>query len=70
MRTNIELDDELVREAFKLTGVTTKRELVHLALEQLVRGLRQRNLAALAGQIRFRDGFDHKSLRDLTRADR
>ena len=70
MRTNIHLDDELVREALALTGVKTKRELVQRALEYLVRGLRRRSLAALAGQIQFRDDFDHKALRDMTRADR
>ena len=70
MRTNIDLDDNLVREAFKLTGARTKRELVHLALGDLVRRLRKRNLTALGGQIRFRDDFDHKALRDMTRADR
>ncbi len=70
MRTNIELNDDLVREALELTGAKTKRELVHLALSELVRYRRKRNLAALAGQIRFRDGFDHKALRDMTRADR
>ena len=31
MRTNVVLDDALVEEAFALTGVRTKRELVHLA---------------------------------------
>ena len=29
MRTNIILDDELVSEAFSLSGITTKRELVY-----------------------------------------
>ncbi len=31
MRTNIVLDDDLVREATMLTGITTKRELVEVA---------------------------------------
>ena len=63
MRTNIVLDDELVREAFSLTGVRTKRELVRLALEELVRRHRKRDLTELAGRIRLRDDFDHKALR-------
>ncbi len=36
-RTNIVIDDELIREARKLTGLKTKRELVNRALELLVR---------------------------------
>ena len=63
MRTNIVLDDELVREAFALTGARTKKELVHLALEELVRIRRKKDLVDLAGQIQFRQDFDHKQLR-------
>ena len=63
MRTNIVLDDELVQEAFSLTGVRTKRELVRLALEELIRRHRKRDLTELAGKIRLRDDFDHKALR-------
>jgi Arc/MetJ family transcription regulator len=65
MRTNIVLDDELVDEAMNLTGSKTKREVVHLALEELVRRRRRTDLTELAGKIRFRDDFDHKRLRDL-----
>lgn len=36
-RTNIEIDDELIRKARKLTRLKTKRELVDRALELLVR---------------------------------
>jgi Arc/MetJ family transcription regulator len=36
-RTNIELDDELVRKARKLTRLKTKRAIVDKALELLVR---------------------------------
>ncbi len=63
MRTNIVIDDELAEEAFALTGVRTKRELVHLALQELVRQRRKRDLAELAGKVRLRDDFDHKALR-------
>jgi Arc/MetJ family transcription regulator len=36
-RTNIVLDDDLVRRARKLTRLKTKREIVDTALELLVR---------------------------------
>lgn len=35
-RTNIELDDRLVSSALKMTGCKTKKEVVHLALRELV----------------------------------
>jgi Arc/MetJ family transcription regulator len=65
MRTNIVLDDKLVEEAFRLTDVRSKRELIHLALSELVRIRRKRNLGELAGRVRLRDDFDHKALRDV-----
>ncbi len=37
MRTNIVLNDQLTNEAFLLTGLKTKRELVELALKELIR---------------------------------
>ncbi len=36
-RTNIEIDEKLVRQARRLTGLKTKREIVQKALELLVR---------------------------------
>jgi Arc/MetJ family transcription regulator len=65
MRTNIVLDDELIKEALAVTGVRTKKEVVHLALEELVRSRKKKNLADLSGRIQFRDGFDHKAMRKL-----
>ena len=65
MRTNIDLDDELVKEAMDVTGVRTKKDVVHLALQELVRARRKKNLLDLAGRIQFRRNFDHKKLRKL-----
>jgi Arc/MetJ family transcription regulator len=70
MRTNIVLDDSLVQEAFRLTDARTKRELIQLALEELIRVRRKRNLADLAGMIQLRDDFDHKAMRDVRSVDR
>ena len=58
MRTNIVLDDELVRQAFALTGLRTKRELVHLALSELVRRRRKKDLPDLAGTSGLRPQGD------------
>ena len=63
MRTNIVLDEELVREAVRLTGIATKRELVEVALRELVRKWRKKDLFELAGQVEFAEGYDHKQAR-------
>jgi Arc/MetJ family transcription regulator len=65
MRTNIVLDDDLVDEALTITGARTKKEVVHLALQELVRSRKKKPLTELAGKIRFRRGFDHKAMRKL-----
>ncbi len=65
MRTNIDLDDALVEEAFRLTNVRTKKELVHLALQELIRSKKKKNLLDLAGQIQFSDDYDYKALREM-----
>ncbi len=41
MRTNIELDDDLIIEAMELTGLPTKKATVEQALKDLVRIRRQ-----------------------------
>ncbi|MDS3859636.1 type II toxin-antitoxin system VapB family antitoxin [Thermosynechococcaceae cyanobacterium BACA0444] len=63
MKTNIDLDEELVAEAFRLTQVRTKKELVNLALKELIRSRKKLNLLDLSGQIEFAPDYDYKSLR-------
>jgi len=53
-RTNIELDDELVARALKLTGSRTKREVVDLALRRLVeKGSLYRAIRKLRGRLEW-----------------
>lgn len=57
------LDDDLVAEAFRLTGARTKRQLVNEALRELIRLRRRRSLLELRGKVRFADGYEYKRLR-------
>ena len=50
MRTNIVLDDDLVREAMALAHVHTKREAVEIALRELVVRRRQAQFLTLPGK--------------------
>ena len=58
-RTNIVLDDELVEAVMALTGATTKREAVDIALRNLV-GQRElyRALLALRGKLPWDGDID------------
>ena len=50
-RTNINLDDALVRKGLKITGLQTKRELVDYALRELLRKENQKGILDLEGKI-------------------
>jgi Arc/MetJ family transcription regulator len=71
MRTNIVLDDKLVDEAMRVSGLTTKREVVDLALRELVARRRQRQVLRLAGRGLIDPAYDvRKTRRNMTRGAR
>jgi Arc/MetJ family transcription regulator len=53
MRTNIEIDDDLMREALVASGLKTKRTAVEEGLRLLIRLKRQEQVRALLGQVRW-----------------
>lgn len=63
MITNIDLDERLLKEAEKLTGIKTKKQLVHEALTTLVALKKRRSIGKLFGEVSFRAGYDHKRAR-------
>jgi Arc/MetJ family transcription regulator len=64
MQITLNLDEALINEALQLTNLTTQEELLKLALQELVRSRRKKNLLDLAGQVRFAPDFDYKALRE------
>jgi Arc/MetJ family transcription regulator len=65
MRTNIVLDEKLMKEAFAVSKHRTKKDLIHEALRVFIRLNKRKDLSELAGKIDFSDDFDHKTLRKL-----
>ena len=51
MRTNIVIDDELMEEALKATGLSTKKEAVELGLKTLVRLKKQERIRRFKGKL-------------------
>jgi Arc/MetJ family transcription regulator len=51
MRTNIVIDDKLMRDALRATGLKTKREAVELGLRTLLRLRRQAKIRGLRGKL-------------------
>jgi Arc/MetJ family transcription regulator len=53
MKSPLEVDEELVKEAFRLTNFKTEKEQIDFALQELIRTRKKRNLLDLSGQIQF-----------------
>ena len=53
MRTNIVIDDKLMRETLRATGLKTKREAVELALQTLLRLRKQGEIRRWRGKLKW-----------------
>ena len=51
MRTNIVIDDKLMQDTLRLTGLKSKREVVELGLQTLLRLRQQAEIKALRGKL-------------------
>ncbi|HJU23341.1 MAG TPA: type II toxin-antitoxin system VapB family antitoxin [Casimicrobiaceae bacterium] len=58
MRTNIEIDDKLMADTLRATGLRTKREVVELGLRTLLRLRQQAGLKRLRGKADWRGDLD------------
>ncbi|MBI4984708.1 MAG: type II toxin-antitoxin system VapB family antitoxin [Rhodocyclales bacterium] len=58
MRTNIEIDDKLMKDALRATGAKTKREVVERGLKTLVDLRKQEQARQLRGKIRWEGDLD------------
>jgi len=58
MRTNIEIDDELMDAALAASGARTKREVVEQALDMLVKLKQQEELRELRGKLAWEDDLE------------
>lgn len=62
MRTNIVIDDELMAQAMRYTGLDTKRAVVHEALRTLVALRTQEDVRTLRGRLRWEGDLDQMRL--------
>ena len=58
MRTNIVIDDALMKDALQVTGLATKREAVELGLRTLVRLSRQAGIRRFRGRLAWEGDLD------------
>jgi Arc/MetJ family transcription regulator len=66
-RTNVELDEKLVREGMRLFKKKTKKELIHFALSELIRREKAKGILDLQGRVDWEG--DLKQMRKARFAD-
>ena len=62
MRTNIVIDDRLMKDALNLTGIRTKREAVETALKIMVDLKKQEKIRQLRGKLKWDGNLDEMRL--------
>jgi Arc/MetJ family transcription regulator len=67
MATNLAIDDNLINEAKRIGGHSTKREAVTVALKEYVQRRKQLAILDLFGTIDIDDSYSSRRSRDLDR---
>lgn len=63
MATNLEIDENLIKEALELGGHPTKDAVVEEALREYVQRRKQLKILELFGRIEYDDDYDYKQQR-------
>jgi len=58
VRTNIVIDEKLMKETLRLTGLKTKREAVELGLRTIVRLRKQQEIRRFRGKLPWQGDLD------------
>lgn len=64
MATNLAIDDKLLNEALKISGLKTKKDTVNLALKEFVNRRKQLEILDLFGKMDPDPDYDYKKGRD------
>ncbi|NNE66975.1 MAG: type II toxin-antitoxin system VapB family antitoxin [Pyrinomonadaceae bacterium] len=60
MATNLEINEELMKNALEVSDHKTKKAVVNEALEEYVRRRKQVKIIDLFGKVRFDEAYDYK----------
>jgi len=64
MRTNIEIDDDLMANALKATGLKTKKNAVEQGLKLIIRRHEQQAIRKLRGKVKWQGDLDEMRTND------
>ena len=62
MRTNIVINESLMHDALKATGLKTKKEAVELGLKMLIKLNQQESIKAFRGKLKWEDNLEEMRL--------
>ncbi|OHD68720.1 MAG: antitoxin [Spirochaetes bacterium RBG_16_49_21] len=66
MATNLAIDDKLINQAKKISGLKTKKDTVTLALKEFISRRKQEEIIDLFGTIEYNSDYNYKKLRKRT----
>lgn len=58
MRTNVYVDEDLIRECRELTQLKTKKEIIDSALKEFIKLCKRRKMLELEGKIEWEGSLD------------
>jgi Arc/MetJ family transcription regulator len=64
MPTNLALDDNLIKEAQKISGLPTKKETVNTALREFIIHHKQEDIIEMFGSVEYEKDYDYKDMRN------
>lgn len=64
MATNLAIDDQLLSNAQKISGLKTKKDTVTLALKEFIQRREQEEITNLFGTIDYSIDYDYKKARN------
>jgi Arc/MetJ family transcription regulator len=53
MRTNVIIDERIIKKALNYTGLKTKKEVINYALEELIKRKERKEILKLAGKLHW-----------------
>ena len=63
MATNLAIDEKLLEEALKVSGLKTKKSAVNEALKEFIRRRKQKDILSSFGRIDMKESYDYKQAR-------
>ncbi|MDI6727415.1 MAG: type II toxin-antitoxin system VapB family antitoxin [Thermodesulfovibrionales bacterium] len=60
MPTNLAIDEKLLNEALKMSGLKTKKDTVNEALREFIQRRKQKDIISLFGKIEMDKSYDYK----------